>query len=146
MAVFWSYSFVAHSRWYFVEREGKIFQPEVIGMLSGPPDIVWPCLLGCIRRPVWDRNRLPSGLSSALIETDRIVSTGAGEEQVTALLCHLQELYYTVQNFVSQQNSATAGFVFESTARIKLVCWLSTKCEVSRLLCLTTSMLRFSLF
>ena len=132
MAVFWSYLYVAHSRWYFVEREGKIFQPEVIGMLSGPPDIVWPCLLGCKRRPVWDRKRLPCGLSSALIETDRIVSTEAGEEQVTALLCHLQELYSPVQNFVSRQNSTAAGFFVESTERMKLACWLSHKVRANQ--------------
>lgn len=63
--MFWSYTFVVLSRQYFAGREGKISQPEVIGMLSGPPDIVWPCLLGCKRGPVWDRNRQPSGLSSA---------------------------------------------------------------------------------
>lgn len=41
----------------------------------------------------------PPAFPLPLIETDRIVSTGAGVEQVTALLCHLQELYYNVQNF-----------------------------------------------
>jgi hypothetical protein len=39
----------------------------------------------------------------------------------------LQELYYNVQNFVSQQNSTAAGFVVESTTRMKLIHWLSHK-------------------
>jgi hypothetical protein len=50
---------------YFADREGKASQPEVIGRLSRPPDSIRPGLLGCKRGPVWDRNRLPSRLSSA---------------------------------------------------------------------------------
>jgi hypothetical protein len=64
---------------FWSNREGTISQPEIIGRLSRPPDIAWPCLLGCKRAQFELETACPSAFPLRLIETDRIVSTGVGE-------------------------------------------------------------------
>jgi hypothetical protein len=114
----WSCTFVVRSGRYFARRKGKIFQPAVIGLLSGPPDIVWPCLLGCKRGPVWDTNRQPSGLSSAPHwNWQNCFNRGRGGATSVSLLCHLQDLYYNTQNFVSQQNPTPAACQLQDTRK-----------------------------